>query len=370
MTSQRYWLQKAGVITLVSRRARRGFFVLLAVGLLLAVPVSGAAAAIPVPGGRPILGTAVDNGPLQHDLAYRNTVTTRYRMISPEYAAKWSVIEPARGQFNFAPMDEVVNFAAQHQQKVQGLPLVWWLSNPDWLSQGTFTRDELIAILVNHVNTVVSRYAGRVAIWDVANEVVGTIGTLHNNLFLKTIGPDYIDIAYRTARAADPSAKLFYNDIGNEVPSGKSIGGLNLVRGLLSRGVPIDGVGLQMHTTIVKAPRTGATQGAIYHRPNPKKLADMMATYAGLGLEVAITEMDVRLTLPVKAVDLKEQAKVYRTVLNVCMKAPNCTSVTTWGFTDRYSWLSLWTNGTAAAGLPFGLNFEPKPAAKVFFGKI
>ena len=151
----------------------RAMILPLAAGLLAIAAAAAAGAITPPTGARPVLGTAVQNGLVGGDSQYTNVLLSHYHMITPEGATKWSVIEPERGVFNFAPMDEIVNFATQHHLQVQGLPLVWWKSNPDWLDNGTFSRAEYIAILQDHIRQVVSRYAGRVATWYVASESVG-----------------------------------------------------------------------------------------------------------------------------------------------------------------------------------------------------
>ena len=342
----------------------RAMVLSLAAGLLAIAPAAAAGAITPPARARPVLGTAVLDRLTGGDSQYSNMVLTHYHMITPENATKWSVIEPQRGVFNFAPMDALVDFATQHHLQVQGMPLVWWTGNPSWLTGGNFSSAEMSAILENHIRTVVSRYAGRVAIWDVVSEAVGFNVP---NPFNGTIGPAYLDIAYRTARAADPRAKLYYNDMGGEIPSWRQTLALNMVSNLKARGVPLDGMGLEMHTTTSKIP-VGAPLGATNSRPSAGQIGRTMRTYAKLGLEVAITEMDVRLYGPVTAKALKDQAKVYSQIYRVCIKAPNCTSLTTWGFTDRYSWVSSWTGGAAGTALPFDRNYAPKPAAHVFFG--
>jgi endo-1,4-beta-xylanase len=328
------------------------------------------AGALPKPvNGRPILGTAIREDALNKDVAYTNMIPTRYKMVMAESATTWRVIEPAQGVFNFGPMDKVVNFAMAHGLKVAAVPLLWHKENPTWLTQGTFTRAEMIAIVQNHITTIMHRYAGKVAIWDVSNEAVDPTAKVDHNVFYRRIGPDYFDIAFRTARQADPTAKLYYNDAGGEVPGGGKItGALNLINGMRSRGVPIDGVGLEMHTTILSGKKGGPVKvGALFHRPNATKLLATMNMWGKLGLEVAITEMDVRLKLPYTLADLKKQYGVYRQVYQTCIKAPNCKSLTTWGFTDRYSWVRSWQGPGWGAALPFDAQLRPKPAARLFF---
>jgi endo-1,4-beta-xylanase len=234
------------------------------------------------------------------------------------------------------------------------------------LSSGAFSRAELIEILRDHIRTIVTRYRGRIADWDVVNEAVDESGELRRTIWLDGIGPEYLDIAFRTAHRADPSARLFYNDYGAEVSGPKRDGVIRLVQGLIDRGVPIDGVGLQMHTTSTTAPPgVDPPLGAQFFRPLPEKLADTMARYRAMGLVVTITEMDVRLRLPADSAALATQADVYRDVWTTCVQAPNCTGVTTWGFTDRYSWIPSFFTGYGAA-LPYDEQLLPKPAARVF----
>ena len=130
--------------------------------------------------------------------------------------------------------------------------------------------------------------------------------------------------------------------------------------------MPIDGVGLEMHTTTAKGGDT--TWGATFTRVSAGKFGRTLRTYQKLGLDVAITEMDVRIFGTVTPKALKDQAKVYAQVYKACAKVANCKSMTTWGFSDRYSWIPNWTKGAAGAALPFDANYAPKPAAIALFG--
>jgi endo-1,4-beta-xylanase len=318
----------------------------------------------PVAARRPVLGTAVNGTALASDARYRRLLAGTYASVTPENEMKWEFTEPARGQFDFTAADAIVKFARQHGQQVHGHTLVWGNRNPAWLVDGHFSREQLINILKHHIDTVVGHYRGQVASWDVVNEAVANDGQLQHNVWLDGIGPGYIDMAFRFAHAADPDTRLFYNDNGGEVPGLKATAIHQLVAGLVDRGVPIDGVGLQMHTTTTPAPHGPVATGALDYRPSVAGLAETFRTYRALGLDVAVTEMDVWLRLPPIPSDLLAQAGVYRDVLDACRKAPNCTAFTTWGFTDRYSWIPQWKPGTGAA-LPFDAAFRPKPAASV-----
>src|SRR5262249_14860698 len=153
----------------------------------------------------------------------------------------------------------------------------------------------------------------------------------------------YLDWAFGLARDADPYALLIYNDYGAEVINTKSNAIYNLVRDLLDRGIPIDGVGFQMHIT---------TSGINY-----QSFAQNLQRFADLGLALFVTEMDVRMQLPVTPAQLATQANVYRSALDICLQQPNCWGLQTWGFTDRYSWIPGSFPGYGAA-LIFDENYD------------
>jgi endo-1,4-beta-xylanase len=338
----------------------------LIVGAVVAMASSAFAAVAPP---RPILGTAVNDKALNSDAVYTAGIRKNYRSVTAETAASWKVIQPQRDVFNFAPMDKVMNFAAANRLRVEALPLLWYKGNPSWVNNGNFTRAEFIEILQNHIRTVIGRYRGKIAVWHVANESVDPTGAIHQNVWYRKIGPDYLDIAFRTAHEADPAARLYYNDAGGEVAGGgKLFGATALIAGLRSRGVPVHGVGLQMHTTILSGKEGGPVKiGALFHKPNARKFLDVMNHYGRLGLDVSISEMDVRLKLPSTAKMLRKQKAVYNVVYKACIKAPNCKALTTWGYTDKYSWVNAWTGGVMGDALPFDKRLARKPAARVFF---
>ena len=296
---------------------------------------------------RPLMGTAVRYTALSQDLPYAEIAGARFDVLAPENELKWDIIEPQRGVFNFAVADAMVEFAEQHGERVFGQALAWWFQNPAWLTNGNFTSSELESILANHATTLVGRYRGRISDWVVVNEAIDDNGQLRANVWSNGIGARYIDLAFDAARAADPDANLYINDYGVEMPGPKADALYALVSGLVSRGVPIDGVGLQMHVGLGEVTSAG--------------LAGQIQRYQNLGLDVSITELDVRLALPADSTELAAQADVYRLVRDVCVAAPNCTAIITWGFSDRYSWIPSFFAGMGAA-LPWDANLQPKPA--------
>jgi endo-1,4-beta-xylanase len=296
------------------------------------------------------IGAAAVPELLSREEIYRRTLGGEFNMLVAENVMKWGLIHPERDRFNFCPGDVLVGFAETNEMGVRGHTLVWHEQNPGWVTEGEFSRDEAIEILREHVLTVVRHYRGRVAQWDVLNEAVEWDGTLRRTLWLERIGPEYIDMVFRWAREADPDALLFYNDFGIEEVGRKSDAVLNLLRSLRERGVPVDGVGFQCHLDQNSLSPVFRTR----FKTNLQRFTD-------LGLRIALTEVDVRLKLPVSANALTAQAQTYRDLMEVCLELPACKTFMTWGFTDRYSWIPGFTPGYGAA-LPFDEQYQPKPA--------
>lgn len=294
------------------------------------------------------IGAAVDVAVIEREPDYAHLLATQFNLVTPENALKFSVVQPERGRFNFSQADALVAFAEAHRMQVNGHVLVWDQQLPAWLTQGNFTREELTQILREHIQTLVARYRGRIASWDVAAEAVDEQGRLRDTFWSRGIGPDYLALAFRWARAADPDARLRYNDYGGEGAGAKSDGIYDLVARLRAQGVPIDSVGLQMHVSLDDAPSAGDV------RINMKRLA-------ALGLQPDITEMDVMLTMPPRRADLRAQAGVYRDMLRACLAVPQCRSFSTWGVTDRHSWIPEYFPGRGSA-LLFDTALRPKPA--------
>ena len=294
------------------------------------------------------IGAAVAAGPLRSEPLYAQTLAREFSMLTPENAMKFGPLHPGRERYDFSDADAIVDFAEAHDMRVRGHTLVWHNQLPPWLTAGKWTREELIEILREHIMTVVGHYRGRVVAWDVVNEAVADDGSLRDTIWLRGIGPQYIDMAFRWAHEADPDALLFYNDYGGEGRGRKSDAIYALVKDLLQRGVPIHGVGLQMHV-------------ALGWHPKPQDVAANMERLAALGLEVHITEMDVRIKSPATEEELAAQARIYRDMLEVCLSAENCKAFVLWGFTDRHSWIPQFFRGWGS-GLIFDSSYQPKPA--------
>ncbi|MBE9107844.1 endo-1,4-beta-xylanase [Nodosilinea sp. LEGE 07298] len=294
------------------------------------------------------VGTAVNLKALGRDRRYRRRLAQEFNLVTAENDMKLERLQPRPHEFDFSQADRLMAFAADHHMAVRGHTLVWHRALPDWLEQRDWSRDELMALLENHIKTVVGRYRGQIVAWDVVNEAIADDGTLRDTLWLRGIGPDYIELAFRWAYEADPDALLMYNDYGGEGLNAKSDAIYNLVKSLRDKAVPIHGVGLQMHVQANSA-------------PSPQEVAANMARLADLGLQAHITEMDVRIEQPSSPGDADQQADVYQAMLQTCLQAENCNTFVTWGFSDRYSWVPGYFDGWGEA-LIFDRDYRAKPA--------
>lgn len=309
------------------------------------------------------IGTAVAGGghhetqpypdPFTFDQEYRERLAAEFNSVSPENQLKWEFVHPERDTYRFAEMDAIVEFAQQNKQVVRGHTLFWHSQNPEWLEEGNFSKDELRAILKEHIQTVVGRYAGKIQQWDVANEIFNGDGTLRttDNIWIRELGPEIIADAFRWTHEADPEAKLFFNDYGVEGINAKSNAYLELIPRLQAQGVPVDGFAIQGHLST----RYGF----------PGNLKANLQRFDDLGLETAITEIDVRMdiapgTTPTAA-QLEKQASYYDRALEACVAVEECNSFTIWGFVDKYSWVPVFFAGEGEATVMWN-DFTRKPA--------
>ncbi|MFD3664030.1 endo-1,4-beta-xylanase [Streptomyces sp. NPDC058659] len=291
-------------------------------------------------------GSATDN-PEFTDAAYLKLLGSEFGQTTPGNAMKWYATEPERGVFDFTAADEVVAFAKAHHQKVRGHTLVWHNQLPAWLTEGTWTADELRAILKNHIQTVVRHFKGQVIHWDVVNEAFNEDGTYRESLFYKTLGPGYIADALRWAHEADRHAKLYLNDYNVDGIGPKSDAYYTLIKQLKADGVPVEGFGIQGHLALQYG--------------FPADVRQNMQRFADLGVEVAITELDIRMNLPATPEQLATQATWYADYVKACLAVRKCVGITIWDYTDKYSWIPSVFPGEGAA-LPYDENLLPKPA--------
>jgi endo-1,4-beta-xylanase len=271
-----------------------------------------------------LVGAAVQSG-LLGDGRYSGVLSRHFNYLTAEYEMKWDPIERTRGSSDFSAGDAIVNYALGNGMQVKGHALIWHGSVPSWVN-GLSPADLRVAF-ESHIRSVAEHFRGRVYAWDVVNEAVADDGSgLRDTVFRQNLGDQYIADAFRIARQADPQALLFYNDYGGEALNQKSNRIYELMLTLRAQGVPIDGIGLQMHITASNP-------------PSDANVASNMRRLTALGLSVNISEMDVRVRDLPALTKLDTQRSVYRSIVAVCVAEPRCDGVTFWGFTDAHSWI-------------------------------
>jgi len=296
-----------------------------------------------------------------------------FSTATAENDMKWQSIHPWPNRYNWKSTDDFVAFCEKNQMAVIGHTLVWHGQTPRWVfrddSGNTLTRDALLSRMKDHIMTVVGRYKGRVKGWDVVNEALNGDGTLRSSQWLRIIGEgsedkqyDFIENAFRWAYDADPNAELYYNDYGLESSKAKCDGAVAIVKHLQSKGVRIDGVGIQLH-------------GSLSH-PSVEGLEYAIKNLAATGVKVMITELDLRTrTRGYRGADIgrinrrstsdstaesaetqKKLAEKYAEIFSVLLKhKKDITRVTFWGVYDGASWIG-------GSPLLFDRSYQPKEA--------
>jgi endo-1,4-beta-xylanase len=309
-----------------------------------------------------LVGCAVVPELLTNNQPYAGLVAEQCSILVPENALKWQALRPAPDKFDFQGADTILAFAGAHDQRMRGHNLCWHEALPSWFA-ATVTKDNAQRFLTEHIRTVAGRYAGKLQSWDVVNEAIdpksGRADNLRKSPWLELIGPDYLDIAFRSARQADPAVLLTYNDYGIELDTpdqtAKRDAVMALVRGMKARGVPIDAVGVQSHLE-ASAGLPGAG------------LQKFVRDLHGMGMQVFVTELDVndrKLAGPPEVRDLAVGG-MYGDYLAMMLAEPNVNTVLTWGITDRYTWLRGpkfgRADGEPTRPLPFDADLNPTPA--------
>jgi endo-1,4-beta-xylanase len=303
------------------------------------------------------IGAAVEARRLG-EATFARVLAASFNSLSPENDMKWANVEPSSGQFSFRAGDALVAFAEQNGMRVRGHTLIWHQQLAPWVAG--LSGEALHAAMVRHVTGVVSHWKGKISQWDVVNEAFadGPGGGLRQDSPFTALGPTFIDDAFRAAHEADPEAQLFYNDYELEdLGTAKTEAVYQLARRLKAAGVPLGGVGFQMHVDSRHWPAAGV-------------IRQTFERFAALGLAVEITEMDV----PVGemrgdlAQKLEQQKRLTHDIVAACVAVSACSGVTFWGFTDRYSWLNdprwgrLFGRGPHHP-LPFDGDYGAKPMA-------
>jgi endo-1,4-beta-xylanase len=284
------------------------------------------------------------------DPAFASILSREFNSLTPENALKWYSTQPSAGTWDFTGADAIVDFAEDNGMTIRGHTLVWAQDTytPAWV-RAISDPVELQTTVNEHITTTMNHFSGRIERWDVINEPLASFGTGTSTSVFWTLGPEWIADAFRLARSLDADAELWLNEYGSDWVPGKHEALLALVTDLVGSGVPIDGVGIQTHRL----------PGAVL---DTERFAAQLGDFTALGLEVAITELDV----PVSPTDpdaFEVQAAEYARVVSTCLRVTGCVEVTVWGLTDGATWLdSLGLFATPTRPLLFDTAFAPKPA--------
>lgn len=327
-----------------------------------------------------LIGVAADTlQMLRPDSVVQGFIIRHFNSLTAENAMKWERIHPLPGQYAFTLADSVVNFGERHGMPVIGHTLVWHAQTPAWVFEdhtgAPLTRDSLLAVVKDHIFTVVGRYKGRIKGWDVVNEAIDEDGSMRKSKWLEIIGEDYVQKAFEYAREADPEAELYYNDYNIELP-GKREGAIRLINNLRANNITVDGIGIQGHWHL--------------DFPSLQNIDTSIAMFAELNIPVMITEFEVNVIpereLSIIGAEISQAAEYraaidpypgglpdsvqqaladrYADLFRIFLKHDAClTRVTFWGVNDGDSWKNDWpVPGRTNHPLLFDRNYQPKPA--------
>ena len=286
---------------------------------------------------------------------YQKTLGENFGILTTGNAAKYGPLSTGQGTYDFSTLDKHLELAETYNMQFHGHVFIWHSQTPSWLQNGTWTREALIDILNDHITQVGTYLKGKTVLWDVVNEPWLEDGSWRTPSIWNDIidaentandQRDFIDLAFQKAREIDPDAKLILNDFSVAEINDKSNAMYAWAQSMVNRGIPLDGVGFQMHLS-----------GGIDY----DSFAENMQRFADLGLEIHITELDVRYPVPFTNQNSIDQADVYRQVIRRALDQPAVKTFTMWGFTDAHSWIPTHFPGTDSA-LIFDKDYKPKPA--------
>ncbi len=321
-----------------------------------------------------LLGTAADVVLLRQNIdggQYISNIKKNYQLIVPESELKPQYMWWGDNIYNFTDADWLLGgtpnstgWIQQNGMQLRGHNLLWAREPyiPKWLlaQESSITPDKAKSLLSDYIHTVVNRYRGKIAWWDVVNEAIDDNNNtnpfnLRDSFWLRKLGPDFMKYAFIFAHEADPDAKLYYNDDGIERIGWKANRTVELVNWLRSQGATIDGIGFEFHVWVSNPVTPGDN-----HYQSAQQFIDNK-------LDIMVTELDITMPMkdgkPIYPGDTKQQGVVFRQHLQYALHFfPNCPAMLTWGFTDRYSWIPAAYNYTAGDALPLDLSYQPKPA--------
>ncbi|KYF77853.1 endo-1,4-beta-xylanase, partial [Sorangium cellulosum] len=302
-----------------------------------------------------LIGAAISGGGLNNN-DYKRVAAAEHNYVTAENEMKWDSVEPNAGQFSWGAADNIVNWAVSNRMQVKGHTLVWHNQLPGWASSLSGAT-QVEQAMRRHIEGVMGHFKDRIHSWDVVNEAVLTdsdtgVGNprMRPSVFFNALGDRFLDLAFEIAREQDPTAKLYYNDYSIDALNDKADYVYEMVKGMVERGVPIDGVGFQMHIGPPNNEAGGADVEANLRR------------FSELGLEVLISEMDINRCS--NQVTAEEQLAYYHDIVAACFQLPKCVGITFWGINDGRSWLNSWSgalcNGQSSQSLLFNDQYQKK----------
>lgn len=314
------------------------------------------------------------------DRQFQSNFLQECELLVASFYWNWGGVRPNESTYDFTATDYFAKFATENSMLLRGHPLIWYRTTPNWLldkfNAPNTTSQEIEKILIDHITTVVGRYAGKIHSWDVVNEAINVkdgrvdgfrdtkISGDNNKKFpswLDFLGRDYIDLAFQVASKADPQAMLTYNEYGidYDIPEqeAKRTAVLKLLESLKAKGTPIQALGIQAHLN-----------ASMNQRFNSVKFRQFLSDVASFGLKIMITEMDVADKWLPSTMDMKTRdravAQAYQDYLAVALDEPAVVAVATWGLSDRYTWLKNkpHQDGTLQRPLPLDAQLNRKLA--------
>lgn len=276
-----------------------------------------------------------------------------------ENSMKWANLRPNDKFWNWNDIDLLIKFAQENNMKVKWHTLFWHQQNSNFVSSN-WTREKALAMMDEHIETIMTRYKGKISEYDVVNEMFEEDGSLRQNVWLKTIGPDYIEHALIKARQVDPDAKLYLNDYNNEEKGyAKSDAMYKMAKDFVERGIPLDGIGMQLHLDVT----LNCSENAI--RKNLER-------YQELGLDVSFSELDIRVPtskdVNPDAYNAVQQDR-YLMIYKLASQMPCVKSVILWGYTDKHSWVPSTFPGKGNA-LVYDKDVKQKPVYKAIYKQL
>lgn len=321
-----------------------------------------------------LIGAAINtNQLLEKDSNAIALLPSEFNSITPENIMKCEIIHPEWDKYNFELADKIVALGQKHKMFTVGHTLVWHSQLSPFV-KNIKSKDSLALFLAQHIETIASRYDGKINAWDVINEALEEDGTFRKSIFLELLGEDYLVEAFRLAQKASPNSELYYNDYNIEQPK-KRAGAIKIIKKIQEAGVRIDGVGIQGHWSINGLPLEDIEQSIL--------------EYSALGVQVMFTEVDITV-LPnpwdLRGADVNQNfpgspymnpypsglpdstqqklADEYENLFKLFLKHKDKISrVTFWGISDANSWLNGWPiRDRTNYPLLFDRQYQPKPA--------